>query len=334
VLTYCLACFARYVDPACGDVDKSILSYRAPTTVRGRTVTFAGGGTFDADIIVLATGYRQTFPFLHAKMAAPAAPPAAPPAAAPAAPAVAPAAPAAPPPSGARERGGARSPARASRSPPRSRPAATAATAATAAAGTPGAGGRAAEGGGSTEAEGSSYYSYYASWRAGSGARGAEDPLPPEHFILSPDEPTLAFIGFVRPNVGAIPPMSELQVMWWIQWLRWLGVTLALNLALTPTLTLTLTQVMWWIQRLRGKVARTSTPPSYGLLGRKLTYGVDYGNYMHQLAAEFGGAPSLRTLALRSPRVLVAYCLGQAYISFLGLGLLTLTLTLTLTLIP
>ena len=26
---------------------------------------------------------------------------------------------------------------------------------------------------------------------------------------------------------------------------------------------------------------------------------------MHQLAAEFGGAPSLRTLALRSPRVLV-----------------------------
>jgi len=105
---------------------------------------------------------------------------------------------------------------------------------------------------------------------------------------LSPDEPTLAFIGFVRPNVGAIPPMSELQVM-------------------------------WWIQRLRGKVARTSTPPSYGLLGRKLTYGVDYGNYMHQLAAEFGGAPSLRTLALRSPRVLVAYCLGQAYISFFRL---------------
>ena len=40
---------------------------------------------------------------------------------------------------------------------------------------------------------------------------------------------------------------------------------------------------------------------------------------MHQLAAEFGGAPSLTTLALRSPRVLVAYCLGQAYISFFRL---------------
>ena len=74
MLTCLLTYVARYVDPACGDVDKSILSYRAPTKVRGRTVTFADGGTFDADIIVLATGYRQTFPFLHAKMAAPAPP--------------------------------------------------------------------------------------------------------------------------------------------------------------------------------------------------------------------------------------------------------------------
>eukprot|EP00966_Prymnesium_polylepis_P022864 525971-Prymnesium_polylepis.1 len=47
---------------------------------------------------------------------------------------------------------------------------------------------------------------------SGGGARGAEDPLPSEHFIVSPAEPTLSFIGFVRPNVGAIPPMAELQV--------------------------------------------------------------------------------------------------------------------------
>ena len=25
----------------------------------------------------------------------------------------------------------------------------------------------------------------------------------------------LAYLGFVRPNVGAIPPMSEMQAMWW-----------------------------------------------------------------------------------------------------------------------
>ena len=50
----------------------------------------------------------------------------------------------------------------------------------------------------------------------------------------------------------------------------------------------------------------------------QLTYGVDYGNYMHQLAAEFGAAPSLWTLR-RSPRALIAYSLGQAYISFFRL---------------
>ena len=66
-------------------------------------------------------------------------------------------------------------------------------------------------------------------------------------------------------------------------------------------------------------MARTSTPPSYGLLGRKLTYGVDYGNYMHQLAAEIGASPDAWMLLKRSPRVFLAYALGQAYPSFFRL---------------
>lgn len=75
---------------------------------------------------------------------------------------------------------------------------------------------------------------------------------------------------------------------------------------------------MWWIRRMKGEVVASREPPSYGLLGKKLTYGVDYGNYMHQLAAEIGAAPSLSAIA-RSPRVLIAYCFGQAYISFFRL---------------
>lgn len=47
-----------------------------------------------------------------------------------------------------------------------------------------------------------------------------DDALPNEHNICSTDEPSIGYFGFVRPNVGAIPPMSELQVMWWIQRLR------------------------------------------------------------------------------------------------------------------
>lgn len=33
--------------------------------------------------------------------------------------------------------------------------------------------------------------------------------------VLSSSAPDVAFIGFVRPGVGAIPPIAEQQSMWW-----------------------------------------------------------------------------------------------------------------------
>lgn len=177
-----------WVDPP---VDAEITSRPAPARIDGPTVTFVDGTRADFDVVLLATGYTQRFPFLHPPRTTHAPDP----------------------------RGGATAP------------------------------------------------------------RGIEDPLPSDHFVVDPAEPRLAFIGFVRPNVGAIPPMAEMQSM-------------------------------WWIARLRGQVTAHRDPPSYGLLGRKLAYGVDYGNYMHQLAAEFGAAPAVSQLA-RRPRVLLAYCLGQ-----------------------
>ena len=229
--------------------NKYIESHPAPLKVRpdGRTIEFVDGSTFEADTIVYATGYRQTFPFLHedarcrkAAQQRPESP----------ATQQEPHEQIAPQPSQAKRvvggggggGGGGRRPAT---SPMPSRRSNAAATAAASDVG--GGGGDGGDGGG---------------WVPCTGARGAEDPLPSEHFIVSPDEPTLSFIGFVRPNVGAIPPMSEMQVM-------------------------------WWIQRLKGKVTTgTNKPPTYGLLGRKLNYGVDYGNYMHQLAAGMKQASS------------------------------------------
>jgi dimethylaniline monooxygenase (N-oxide forming) len=81
----------------------------------------------------------------------------------------------------------------------------------------------------------------------------AGDRLPTEHHITNPYEPEIGYIGFVRPNVGAIPPMAELQTM-------------------------------WWIQRLQGKIKGPKKPPTYHVLARKFEYGVDYGNYMHEVA--------------------------------------------------
>ena len=116
-----------------------------------------------------------------------------------------------------------------------------------------------------------------------------EDHLPQQHFITGKSRPRLGFVGFARPNVGAIPPMSELQVM-------------------------------WWLQRMKGEInmmPQTSLElPSYMVLGNKYSYGVDYGNYMHRVAEDIGAAPSLLALAQsKQPlTMLYTYCIGQSHV--------------------
>eukprot|EP01063_Lacrimia_lanifica_P013384 TRINITY_DN20023_c0_g4_i2.p1 TRINITY_DN20023_c0_g4~~TRINITY_DN20023_c0_g4_i2.p1 ORF type:complete len:641 (+),score=183.64 TRINITY_DN20023_c0_g4_i2:62-1984(+) len=142
--------------------------------------------------------------------------------------------------------------------------------------------------------------------RARPGYRHAagEAPLPPHHFVLDPSDPHLGFIGFVRPNVGAIPPISELQVLWWIQQME---------------------------KARKQQPLPSAPPPSYMLNGAKYQYGVDYGNYMFRLAEEIDAAPDLWKVAraiLRGEGVeaagvieratlaakfLFTCCLGQAH---------------------
>jgi len=115
---------------------------------------------------------------------------------------------------------------------------------------------------------------------------GSDDPLPSQHFIVNPEAPRLAYIGFVRPNVGAIPPMAELQAM-------------------------------WWCQKLEGKLAGQSSEldqACYKLKDSRLPYGVDYGYYMFALAREMGAVPSLLHWLFRDPRVFVSCAFGQAHV--------------------
>lgn len=81
-------------------------------------------------------------------------------------------------------------------------------------------------------------------------------------------------------------------------------------------------QVMWWLRRMKSQVQILPDPPSpsirsYMLLGSKYPYGVDYGNYMHRLAEDMGTAPTLRALLWSSKPIqaFVTYTMGQAYIS-------------------
>lgn len=86
--------------------------------------------------------------------------------------------------------------------------------------------------------------------------------------IIVPTDPSVSFIGFVRPGVGAIPPISEMQAQLW---------TLIL----------------------RGKLSPPSSTPHYYLLVKeqaRIKYGVDYSSYVAQLATDMGSQPSLREL--------------------------------------
>jgi hypothetical protein len=76
-------------------------------------------------------------------------------------------------------------------------------------------------------------------------------------------------------------------------------------------------QVMWWIQRLKGHIHTPLCTPTYPLLAKKLPYAVDYGTYMHAVARDINAAPSLWFLLRHGgARALLAYALGQSYISF------------------
>ncbi|MEA2495424.1 MAG: hypothetical protein QOJ29_3335, partial [Thermoleophilaceae bacterium] len=97
---------------------------------------------------------------------------------------------------------------------------------------------------------------------------------------------TLAFIGFVRPPIGAIPPMAEMQARWFAQLLS---------------------------GRLKLPRSGAMEAETDGVLARRRAYHravfdripnlVDYSTYMDDLADLVGCKPRLSGL-LRSPRLL------------------------------
>ena len=89
--------------------------------------------------------------------------------------------------------------------------------------------------------------------------------------IWSSDDPSVGFIGFVRPGYGAIPPLAELQAQLWI-----LGL-------IQPSKVADLSAADELHFRLRSTEGQM----------RRITYGVDHETYAYQLALDMGAAPSL-----------------------------------------
>lgn len=84
------------------------------------------------------------------------------------------------------------------------------------------------------------------------------------------DDPTVGFFGFIRPSLGAIPPLSEMQAQLWV-----------LNLTAPH------------------RIPQPLLPddePHYRLLhppGSRVQYGVDHESYVYQLALDMDSAPGV-----------------------------------------
>ena len=107
--------------------------------------------------------------------------------------------------------------------------------------------------------------------------------------IIKSSRSDVGFIGFVRPGVGAIPPIAEQQAM-------------------------------WWTALILGKMEEPRHAGHYKLLTKnnaRIEYGVDYSTYMSVLAQDFGGAPSMVELwRTHGLKVLLIYCFGASFVSF------------------
>jgi dimethylaniline monooxygenase (N-oxide forming) len=118
--------------------------------------------------------------------------------------------------------------------------------------------------------------------------------------IYNRDEVSIAYIGFVRPSLGAIPPLAEMQAQLWV---------LRLIQAAHPSG--------------GGKARDQDAVPAYELEyalkprgGRDLFQernGVDHESYVYQLALDMGSAPTLTFVLRQGFKVLWTWAMGSNF---------------------
>ncbi|KAK3681099.1 hypothetical protein B0T22DRAFT_434837 [Podospora appendiculata] len=134
-------------------------------------------------------------------------------------------------------------------------------------------------------------FSFFTAHNDTNGEKGRRYPLANEadvRAIWKRDDPSIAFIGFVRPSLGAIPPIAEMQAQLWLLHL------------LAPS-------------RLP-RPLESKDEPHYRLLpvpGRRVDYGVDHESYVYQLALDMDAAAGVREVCgLGGWRLPLAWALG------------------------
>ncbi|EQL03283.1 dimethylaniline monooxygenase [Ophiocordyceps sinensis CO18] len=119
-------------------------------------------------------------------------------------------------------------------------------------------------------------------------------PVPSEadvRGIWRCNDATIGFIGFLRPSLGAIPPLAEMQAQLW-----------TVNLLAPHKIPRALVTEDEMHYRL------------HPLPGARITYGVDHESYAYQLALDMDAAPGLTDiLRLQSWRLLFIWALGAHF---------------------
>ncbi|KUJ17447.1 FAD/NAD(P)-binding domain-containing protein [Mollisia scopiformis] len=111
-------------------------------------------------------------------------------------------------------------------------------------------------------------------------------PMPKDadmRAIWKKGEESVAFIGFVRPSFGAIPPLAEMQAQLWVTSL---------------------------LSRLPSPLKDTGHYKLHHRAGSRITYGVDHESYAYQLALDIGSAPSFMEILPMGWKMVLCWALS------------------------
>ncbi|KAG9256266.1 uncharacterized protein F5Z01DRAFT_672261 [Emericellopsis atlantica] len=118
--------------------------------------------------------------------------------------------------------------------------------------------------------------------------------------VYNSDNIDVGFIGFVRPSIGAIPPLAELQAQFWI--LRLLQDQFPDKMPTGPSNDALAGYEMDWQLKARA---------GYDLFASKR--GVDHESYAYQLALDMGAAPNIGFVMRKGWKILFTWAMGSNF---------------------
>ncbi|KAM3543976.1 hypothetical protein ARSEF1564_003085 [Beauveria bassiana] len=132
--------------------------------------------------------------------------------------------------------------------------------------------------------------------------------------IYDPSCPSVGFIGFVRPSIGAIPPLAELQAQLWVlRLLQHQGLLVLQPPPPPPPPSRGSQSAKKDDDAVQGYEMDWRLHPRAGYDVWAEKRGVDHESYAYQLALDMGAAPTWRAVARRGWRCAYTWAMGSNF---------------------